>query len=253
MSRHSLATLSLAAVLWMPPLLAQAQEPAASVHEPSPRIQASGQADATAVPDLALVQLTVMRAAPAAADAVSQSNEAVAAVTAALRGEFGMEARDLQTAGFQIVPQYRYENRDDGTQAPPVLTGYEVRNTLSLRVRDTARVGEMLDRAVALGVNEGGSIQFTLDDTTALADEARGRAVEQARRSAEVMARAAGLELGRVLRIEDLASAGQPPIPIADMRMMAMPAPASAGSQVPVELGETSVSANVRVTFELRD
>lgn len=216
---------------------------------PTPNITVVGTGKASATPDLARLQLTILRNAPEAADALAQSNEAADAVIRALREEFGIEGRDIQTAGFQIAPQYRYDNREDGTQAPPTVVGYEVRHSLAARVRDLARIGEILDRTVSLGVNEGGSVEFTVEDPAELADQARIEAVRNARRSAEAMAEASDLRLGRVLRIEDRDGEAPPmPVPMAEMRLAA---PAGGGGSVPLELGETTLSSDARVTFEL--
>ncbi|WP_182085522.1 SIMPL domain-containing protein [Aureimonas sp. ME7] len=213
------------------------------------RISVSGEGQASAAPDLAVTQLTVMRAAPTAAEALKAANEAIDGVRGALPS-FGVEPRDMQTAGFQIAPQYRYDNKPDGTQGPPTVTGYEVRNTLSVKVRDLARLGELLDRAVQLGVNEGGNISFQIEDSSALENAARKSAVEKARASAQALAEAAGLQLGRIVSIENGASAFPPPMPapMGAMRMMA----SDMAAKVPVEIGENTVSADVRIVYELQ-
>jgi uncharacterized protein len=229
--------------------------PAFAQDAPSPsplpaRVSVTGEGHANGAPDLAVTQLTVMRSAATAADALEQANTAMEAVRSAM-ASFGVEARDLQTSGFQITPQYRYDNRPDGTQAPPVVTGYEARNTLSVKVRDLPKLGELLDRAVQLGVNEGGSISFQIEDDAALRDSARRDAVAQARSSAEALAGAAGLKLGRVITIEDAANAyapPPPPMPYGEMRMMA----AGSAAKVPVEVGENTVTSQVRIVYELQ-
>ena len=85
----------------------------------------------------------------------------------------GIEDRDLQTAGIQIAPRYNYNNKPDGSQEAE-LVAYQVTNTLSVRVRDLAKTGEILDKSVSLGVNQGGGISFTNDDPAAVT-EARKR------------------------------------------------------------------------------
>ncbi|WP_244486661.1 SIMPL domain-containing protein [Aureimonas sp. Leaf324] len=235
------------ALAFASPVLAQDAPPPPA--PPPARVSVSGEGLARGAPDLAVTQLTVMRSAATAADALGQVNTAMDAVRGAMPS-FGVEARDLQTSGFQISPQYRYDNRSDGTQAPPVLTGYEVRNTLSVKVRDLAKLGELLDRAVQLGVNEGGSISFQIEDDAALRDAARRDAVARARSSATVLAEAAGLKLGRVVTIEDTASGFvplPPPMPMGEMRMMA-----NSSAKVPVEAGENTISAQVRIVYELQ-
>jgi uncharacterized protein len=218
----------------------------ASGFRDTPRVTVVGEGEARAAPDLAVTNLTVLRAAETAEAAVTDANGAIAAVTDAVR-EMGIEDRDVQTGRFSITPQYRYENRQDGTSAPPELVGYEVRNTLTVRVRDLDRLGDLLDRAVELGVNEGGDIAFQIEDPSSLQNDARRQAVERARASAEALAEASGLSLGRIIRITD-----DPvrvfPQPERGAMMMAARA---ADSSVPIETGENSVSARVEVVFEL--
>jgi uncharacterized protein len=237
--------LSSAAIAQTPPPPAP---PAAGQPAEPRRLAVTGEGQAFRAPDLALVQLTVMRQGETAQKALADNSAAMSAVQDALP-EFGLEARDVQTSGFTIAPQYRYDTASDGTQSPPTLVGYEVRNTITLRVRAVDRLGEILDRAVSLGVNDGGSIEFVAEDPSALQNEARRTAVERARASAEAMAGAAGLRLGALLSIEDGASGIEPPRPVSEMRMMAAPA----SPKVPVAAGETMASATVRLVFALEN
>jgi uncharacterized protein YggE len=247
-SRLSLAPLAFLAVATALPALAQ--EPAGAPPRPAARIEVGGEGTAYRAPDLAVTQLTVLRNAATAAEAMDQASQAIGAVATAM-AEFGVEKRDLQTAGFQISPQYQTDNRQDGPQAPPKVVGYEVRNTLSVKLRDLTKLGALLDRAVTLGVNEGGSISFEIADPAEVAKEARRRAVADARARAETLAEASGQRLGRVLVIQDGAARAEPlpPVPLMDMKMAA---PASARS-VPIETGENAVRAEVRIVYELAE
>ena len=140
--------LALAASLLLPALPARA-EPL-----PPPRIVVTGEGEMAVRPDLAIVSLAVMREAKSAREALDANNAAMARVIAAMK-ETGIAERDLQTAGLQIMPRYTYTNKPDGTQQAE-LVGYEVTNTLSVRIRDLAKTGEILDQAVTLGINLGG-------------------------------------------------------------------------------------------------
>lgn len=222
--------------------LAAASLPAlAQQSAPPPRIVVSGEGEAALRPDLALLTLAVMREAPTAREAMTANNEAIAAVIAALK-EAGVADRDLQTAGLQINPRYDYPRNQDGNQTA-VLAAYQVTNTLSVRVRDIARVGEILDQAVTLGVNQGGGISFTNDDPSAAIQEARRKAVADAIAKARTLAEAAGVDLGKVVEISEQSFA-PPPMPflskIADAR-----------ESVPVEAGENAYRVQVGVTFEI--
>ena len=110
---------------------------------------------------MAVLRLTVNREASTARAAVSASSKAVAQLLDTF-ADMGIAERDLQTSGFSIHPNYTHLQRTpSGSSEARRLTGYTVRNSLTLRVRDIDRVGEFLDQAVHMGVNEGGNITFT--------------------------------------------------------------------------------------------
>lgn len=238
MNRRMLV-LALASVAALAPLAASAQQQATP-----PRIIVMGEGEAAAAPDMALLSLSVMREAPTARAALDANNEAMAAVIAAMKSS-GIADRDLQTAGVQIQPRYNYLNKPDGTQVAE-LVAYQVTNTLSVRIRELARAGEILDKSVSLGVNQGGGIAFANDNPAPIIDEARRKAVTDALAKARTLADAAGVQLGRVLEITDMSYPQPGPIMDKAVRFEA------AAGAVPVEAGENSYKVQVNVTFELR-
>jgi uncharacterized protein YggE len=216
---------------------------AAHAADPAPRrLIVLGEGEASVRPDIAVLSLTVMREAPSAREALDADNKAMADVIAAMKAS-GIAGRDLQTAGVQISPRYDYSNKPDGTQEQK-LVGYQVSNTLTVRLRDVSKAGEVLDKSVTLGVNQGGGISFTNDDPSAVLTEARRDAVADALAKARTLADAAGVRLGQVIEISDVAYT-QPPQPI---QAKAFDGGAAA---VPVEAGENAYSVQVQVTFEL--
>jgi uncharacterized protein YggE len=157
----------------------------------------------------------------------------------------GIAPRDLQTSGLSIQAQYSYPQNEDGTPKPPVLTGYMVSNTLTVRIRDLSKVGAVIDQAVTLGVNQGGDIRFTNEDPAKTVAEARAEAVKNAIDKARTLAEAAGVKLGRILEITEAAPSGDPR-PLMSARMAK-----EAADAVPVEAGENNYSVNVSVTFAI--
>ncbi|RJT39191.1 SIMPL domain-containing protein [Mesorhizobium waimense] len=241
MTRHllplTLMPLALAAALAFPAMAG------ATDSQPPPRIIVSGEGQATAAPDLALLTLSVMREAKTARAALDANNDAMAAVIAAMKSA-GIKDRDLQTAGIQINPRYNYTNKPDGSQEAE-LVAYQVTNTLSVRIRDIDKTGDILDKAVSLGVNQGGGIAFSNEDPSAAVTEARKKAVANAMAKAKTLAEAAGVGIGRVLEITDQ-NIAPPPMPINAKAFDA------AGAAVPVQAGENSYAVQVTVTFELK-
>lgn len=218
---------------------------APALAQSTPTIAVTGQGEAAVAPDMAILSLSVMREAATAREALDEANAAMRDVIEAMRGE-GVESRDLQTSGLSIQPRYVYPERS-GEEGPRIV-GYQVSNTLTVRVRDIERVGQILDLSVTLGVNQGGSILMTNDDPAAALEDARSAAVENARAKAETLAEAAGVRLGRVMSISeqmrqpDMRPLGAPPMA---MRM------AAEDASVPVEAGENTYRVNVDVSFEI--
>jgi len=232
------SALALAAAMALPTVAGAAEPP------PPARVMVVGEGEASVPPDMALLSLSVMREATTARAALDANNDAMAGVIAAMKAS-GVEDRDLQTAGVQIMPRYDYTNRPDGTQEAK-LAAYQVTNTLSVRVRDISKTGEILDKSVSLGVNQGGGITFTNDDPAAVITEARKKAVADAVAKARTLTEAAGVELGRILEMSELSYA-PPPMPY-----LAKALPAEGADAVPVQAGENSYKVQVNVTFELK-
>lgn len=214
----------------------------------SPReavISVAGEGRATTTPDMAVLGLSVVKQAKTAREALDENNKAMGDVLAALK-KAGIAERDLQTSGFSVQPQFNYPQGTDGQPKPPELIGYQVSNSLSVRVRDLSKLGAVIDEAVTLGVNQGGDIQFTNDKPEAAMEEARKNAVADAIKKAKTLAEAAGVKVGRVIEINESSPRPQP-VPVYRAAMMKE----GADSSVPIQGGETSYNISVNVTFAI--
>lgn len=209
-------------------------------------ISVSGEGVAAAAPDMAVISLSVLREAETARAALDANNAAMTEVLAAMRAE-GIAERDLQTGAFSIQPRWLYPEIRDGQSEPPKITGYSVTNTLSVRIRDLAKLGGLLDRSVSLGVNQGGDVLLTNDNQDKIRDAARVDAIAKARAKALQMAEALGVGLGRITQVSEN-SYSAPPLPMlrAEMAMAA-----KSDSSVPVAAGENEYRVTVNVTWEI--
>ncbi|MCB1382893.1 MAG: SIMPL domain-containing protein [Notoacmeibacter sp.] len=233
--KNAMLAAALAATLSATPALAE---------DPVPRIMVTGTGQAALAPDLAILSLTVMREGETAREALDANNAAMGDVLKAMKAE-GIADRDLQTSGFSISPRYVYPKASDGGDQTPRIVSYQVANNLTVRVRDIAKVGTVLDKSVTLGVNQGGSVSFGNDDTTAALAEAREKAMADAIAKAGTLAKAAGVKTGKVLEITENVNFARPE-PLA--RTMAMKAEADA---VPLAAGENTYTVTVNVTFAI--
>lgn len=236
----ALATLAAASTFY--PVSAHADEPKPGVIN----VNASGRA--TVTPDMAVLNLAVMREAATAREALDANTKAMAEVLKAMQ-DTGIAERDLQTSNFNIRPRYIYpKQKSDGSQLPPKIIGYTVNNSLTVRVRDLAKLGTILDEAVTLGVNSGGNIQFTTDNPTAALEEARKKAMANAIAKAKTLTEAAGVNLGRIVSISESAGRRPRPRPVAYAARARL---TEAAAPVPVAAGENSYSVSVSVQWEL--
>jgi len=175
--------------------------------------------------------------------ATDRVNERVSRLTEALKAA-GVAAQDIRTTNFSVYPEQIYrKNR-------PVGVRYRVTNTVSVTVRDTAQLGELLSKSVASGANEIYSVGYTFSDSTALERSAREDAMTSAREKAEQLASLSEIELGAVRRIvEGSVPGGFAPFgtdAFAEGSMM------SGGVPAPVSGGQLAVTVSVQVTFGLK-
>lgn len=218
-----------------------------SMKEQVATINVNGSGSVAIAPDIAIINMGVLRQARTARKALDDNNAAMADVISAMKAQ-GIADKDLQTANFNIQPRYqRFKRSSTGLQKPPQIVGYQVSNQLTVRIRDLKLVGAILDQAISLGVNSGGNIQFTNDNPQQALTEARKKAVKHAFTKAATLTSAAGVKLGRILSINEQSSRPRP-VPVARARMMAKD---SAESAVPVQGGENSYRVNVNVSWEI--
>jgi uncharacterized protein len=193
-----------------------------------------GEATVAVAPEAAVIRIGVTSQDKTAREASDANARQMTAVLAAIKGN-GVAERDIQTSRLSLQPQY-----DPNKAGPAHLTGFQATNQVTVRVRDIDKLPTLLDRAIAAGANEMSGIEFVVLEQSKLLDRARDDAIGDARRKAELYAKAAGAKLGRVVSITEEGSA-PPPRPMQAMRSGA----------VPIAPGEQTLKAVVTVSYEL--
>jgi hypothetical protein len=201
-------------------------------------ISVTGQASISVPPDLASVDAGVATDAKTAREASEANNVAMGKVMAALKGA-GTDAKDIQTSRLSLQPQYA-PNRS----GPSPVVGYRASNRVTVRIRDVGKVANVIDTLVGAGANDVGNIAFEVSQASKLLDEAREKAVADARRKAEIYAKAAGVALGTPLSISE-DGAPQP------MFRAKMAAPMAA-APTPIAQGEETLSVSVSVSWAIK-
>ena len=234
--RQPLATLLAAFAMTAAPATALAQAAPAS---DGTLLSVSSRAEARKAPDIATFSAGVVTQAADGNAALRQNAEQMNRVLAAIKAA-GVADKDVQTSGISLNPQYRYEENQ-----PPRITGYQASNTVNVKLREVAKMGKVLDALVASGANQVNGPSFGIDDPEPLHDRARLDALKAARARAETYAGALGVRVRRIVSISEGGAAMPSPMP----RMAMMKA--EAYDSTPVAAGESSVSVNLDVVFEL--
>lgn len=214
----------------------------------------SGDGKAVAVPDVAQFSFSVFtqggkNIAPLMKENTDKMNKAIAYVKAQ-----GVESKDIKTEQYSLQPRYQYSTcpRDGGVCPPAEIVGYEIRQTVQVKARDFAKVGDILSGVVNNGANEVSSLMFTVDDPTAVQTEARAAAVKKAKVKAEQIARAGGFSVGRLLSISE-GYTPQPYYRAYATKEFSLDAGAGVAAMAPtVEAGSEEVVINVTLQYEIK-
>jgi uncharacterized protein len=227
----SFAAALVTATLFAAPALAQADFPSA--------ISVTGEAQVSAPPDLAQLDAGVASDGKTAREAAEANNAAMSKVLAALKGA-GLEDKDYQTSRLSLQPQYA-PNRP----GPSPIVGYRASNRVSIKLHDVAKVASVIDTLVTAGANDVGNINFAVTQASKLLDDAREKAIADARRKAEIYAKAAGVTLGAPLSISEEGA----PAPVFRAKMMRA---APMETSTPIAQGEETLSVTVAVTWAIK-
>ena len=202
-------------------------------------ITVQGEGKTTSAPDMAVLNLGVQTDANTAAEALSQNSAAMSSTIKQLK-DLGVDSKDIQTSGLSINPRYDYET----SRRKPRLVGYTASNQVSVKLRDLDKAGGIIDAAVKSGANSLSGISFAFSDPAPLKDIARKNAVANARAKATLLTDAAGVALGPVLTISEGYAVAPQPMMVARMESLAVDA-------VPLEAGESTISATVTIVFAI--
>ena len=222
---------------------ASAQTPQPPAAAEIPVVVASGEGVVKRAPDRAWFDVTAESRAKNPREAQKLNADAMSAVLQKLKGA-GLKDDAIQTRGYDLQPEYDYNN---GRQT---LRGYLARNSMEVRVDELSRVGDLLDLVVGAGATSVGGVRFDLKDRTGAERDALKLAVEDARRRADAAASGAGMSVQRIVRIEEQRAVVRPPVPM----MMAERASVGMAQSAPppVAPGELEVRATVTLIAAIR-
>lgn len=237
------------------PALGLSQQAAAGLYQapnsiqPETTLSISAEATVKREPDIAYINAGVQEDGDTATAAMEAQAKSMTGVFDALE-KAGVAKKDMQTSNFSLWPRYTYietKLKDGSSHGEQKLIGYTASNQLTVKVRDLDNLGSTLDSLVKAGGNTFNGLTFALDDDADVRDEARRKAMADARARADLYAKAAGLRVLRIVTINE--SGGYSPAPMAMGRMME--AKMADAVSTPMAGGEVGYSATVNVVFEL--
>jgi uncharacterized protein YggE len=205
-------------------------------------ITIGGMGKVTAKPDLAKVDLGIFSEGATVSVVQGDSTTKMNAIIDALK-KMGIKDADIQTSNYSLQPKI------DWTDGKQRIIGYTLSQTVNVKVRDLGKVGDVIEAGTSLGANQVYGVQFTIDDPRSLQDEARLKAIAEAKKKAEALADAVGLHIVKVVSFSE-AGGFEPPYPMPYAAGIGGDAALKAAPQI--EAGSLDVSMNVSVTFEVR-
>lgn len=240
---------------------------------PQSTIMVSGNGEVYAIPDIATFDFSVVETASTVKDAQDKVNVKINKALASVR-ESGIDDKDIQTTGYNVYPKYEYSNAVCPTRAvapavanpdgsvsassgvavycPPgkqVLTGYEVNQNITVKVRDTSKAADLVTKVGAVGVSNISGLQFSVDNREQYVAEARAKAITEAKAKAKELAKQLGVRLGDIISYNENGSnpyygygAGAKDVSISSVAPMVAELPT----------GQNKITSNVSITYEIK-
>ncbi len=220
-------------------------------------ISVTGKGEVFAKPDIATFSFAVEAEDKEAAGAQEKSASAMNAIVEYLKNDGKVEEKDIKTSGYALNPKYRWEQGictqfgcPNGKQ---ILEGYTVSQTVTVKVRDTAKAGDLISNVGSKGATNISGLSFTIDDDEALKRQARELAIKDARENADKLANDLGTRLGRMMNFWE--DQGGTPMPMYDMAMSARADGMGGMEKIiapTIPSGENTITSNVTIVYEIK-
>lgn len=205
-------------------------------------ITVQGLGKVTAKPDIAVTTMGMISNAATVAEAQQKNTDTMNKLIEKLKA-LGIDAKDIQTTNYNIYPQYNY-TEEKGQE----LKGYEVNQSVTVKIRDLAKANQVLALAGEVGANSVGGLQFTIDDDDVYKAEARKLALEEVAEKSKALINMLGVKVIGIVAYSEYEGGGSP------MYMKSMAEGIGGGNAVPapsIESGSMDVTMNVSVTLEI--
>jgi len=205
-------------------------------------------------PDLAITTISVVSEKKTVADAISDNTEKMNAIIESAKGN-GVEEKDLKTTNFYISPVYEWQKTADCGYYPcpegkRVLTGYEVTQSLQVKIRDLEKVGKIIQDATNSGANQIGDLQFTIEKEDELKSQAREEAINKVKAKAQVLVEQLGVKIVKIVSYSENVGYNYP-YPTYSSKAVGMGGGAE-DATAQIQTGENKIEISVSITYEFR-
>jgi len=238
-----LVVLSLGVLSWGYYNYRQAQ----NVSNPSRTISFAAEGTILAKPDIAVITASVITQGSEASQVQNENNTRMQQVIDFVKKQ-GVSEEDLQTINYALTPQYDYswcrKELSDSRSCPPKIVGYELTQTLQIKIRDFNKITNLVGGLSAAGANQISAVSFEIDDPEDYKNQARILALQKVTKRAQLLSKETSLKLGRIVNITE--SINTP------IYFKASNALESAAAPAPVEAGTKEIVVNLTVTYELK-
>lgn len=220
---------------------------------PANVVSVNGSGEVYAVPDTGSFSFSVIEEAKTVKEAQDKASIYINRVLDGIKS-MGIADRDIKTESYSVYPKYEYAQTQSCTSGycPPgkqVLIGYEVSQTISVKIRKTSDAGSVLAKAGELGAKNISGLNFIIDDPDSVQAQARDKAIKDAKEKADALAKSLGVRLVRIVNFSE--NGGQPPVFYAMSREATKANDILTFSDPQVPTGENKVTSNVTITYEV--
>lgn len=228
---------------------------------PSNVIAVNGTGEVLAVPDVASFSFSVVEEGKTVKEAQDKATKKINSILEAVKA-LGVEEKDIKTTGYNSYPKYDYQQTVCTMQYPnycppgkQVLTGYEVSQSITVKVRDTEKAGDVLTKVGELGAGNISGLDFIVDDLEKVKAEAREKAVADAKAKAKVLSKTLGVKLDTVVNFYENGDGAYPIMyreAAMDSKVMSIGGAVAPQATPSVPTGENKIISNVTITYEIR-
>ncbi|MFA6422683.1 MAG: SIMPL domain-containing protein [Candidatus Buchananbacteria bacterium] len=208
-------------------------------------VTVEGTGKVTAKPDVASVNIGIISEGVTVDQVQKQNTDKMNAIVSAIKNQFKIDEKDIQTNNYTINPKY------DWSDKVSKIVGYNISQSVNVKIRDFNKVGEILAKASELGANSVNGPTFVIDDPEVYKVQAREKAIAQAKEKSKVLADQVGINLGRIVNFNEF-TAGGSPVPMYDSAMGMGGGLSTKASAPDIQAGSDEVVINVSISYEIK-